>query len=258
VRLYSLEAIARGEPVLLRILPEGDGVAEAPESAPVHELRREQGVVTVKNPCLSGGSIEVFLEPFLPQPRVLVAGASPIATALLRLGEELGLEMLPARAESGERNDPAAEDLALVVAAHGSEELSILADGLRAGVRYVGLVASPKRGAAVLEELRSQGLESELVKRIDTPAGVDIGARSAMEIAVAIMARVIEERRRGGASATVQADAPARPTTALDPICGMTVVVGPGTPMLTAEGEVHHFCCEGCMRTFEARRAAGA
>ena len=257
VRLYSLEAIARGEPVLLRIVGEG-GEAAAEELAAVHELRRDEGAVTVQNPCLSGGSIEVFLEPFLPRPRVIVAGASPIAQALMRLGDELGLQMFAAREESGERAEPAAGDLALIVAAHGSEELSVLAAGLRAGVRYVGLVASPKRGAAVLDELRGEGLEPELVARIDTPAGLDIGARSATEIAVAIMARVIEERRRSGASATVQADAPKLAATAVDPICGMTVVVGAGSISLQWEGEQLYFCCEGCLRAFESRQAAGA
>jgi xanthine dehydrogenase accessory factor len=259
VRLYALEAIARGEPVLLRIMPEGPGAGAIDDPAAVHELDREDGAVTVKNPCLSGGSIEVFLEPFLPRPRVIVAGASPIALALLRLGDELGLQMLPAREEgSGELAAPAEGDLALIVAAHGAEELSALAAGLRSGVRYVGLVASPKRGAAVLEELRASGLDPELVARVDTPAGLDIGARSAAEIAVAIMARVIEERRRGGASATVQADAQERALTAVDPICGMTVIIGAGTVSLRWEGEELYFCCEGCRSEFEGRHAAGA
>jgi xanthine dehydrogenase accessory factor len=257
VRLYSLEAIASGEPVLLRILPDGETASEAQDPSVVQELCREEGVVTVHNPCLSGGSIEVFLEPFLPRPRVIVAGSSPIAMALMRLGEELGLQILAARDETGVIAEPADGDLALIVAAHGSQELSMLAAGLRAGVGYVGLVASPKRGTAVLEELRATGVAPELVERIDTPAGLDIGARSAGEIAVAIMARVIEERRRGGASATVQADAPVKPITAVDPICGMTVVVGADTPSLHWEGELHHFCCEGCLRAFESRRPAG-
>jgi xanthine dehydrogenase accessory factor len=257
VRLYSLEAIERGEPVLLRILPEAGGAEVAPEPRDVHELRREEGVVTVQNPCLSGGSIEVFLEPFLPRPRVIVAGSSPIALALMRLGAELGLEMVAARGASGEGAEPVAEDLALIVAAHGAQELSILASGLRAGVRYVGLVASPKRGGAVLDELRATGVEPELVQRIDTPAGIDIGARSAAEIAVAIMASVIEERRRGGASATVQADAPVSAATAVDPICGMTVVIAGETPSLRWEGELVHFCSDGCLGAFRAGRASG-
>lgn len=255
VRVYSLEAIERGEPVLLKIIPDDrpGAVTEEDQSA-VRELRREDGAVTVHNPCLSGGSIEVFLEPFLPRPRVIVAGASPIAQAVSRLGDELGLAMIPARDDHGVAVTPAPDDLALIVAAHGSEELSTLTAGLRAGVPYVGLVASPKRGAAVLEELRRSGLEPELVARIDTPAGLDIGARSPSEIAVAILAVVIEERRRGGASATAQADAPVRTPTAVDPICGMTVVIGADTPSLIRDGETFHFCCEGCLRAFDERR----
>jgi xanthine dehydrogenase accessory factor len=259
VRLYSLEAIARGEPVLLRIIPEGAEAGAVEDPAAVLELCREEGAVTVKNPCLSGGSIEVFLEPFLPRPRVIVAGASPIARALVALGNELGLQMVPAREEeSGELAQPCEGDLALIVAAHGAEELSVLAAGLHAGVRYVGLVASRRRGVAVLDELRATGLEPALVERVDTPAGLDIGARSATEIAVAIMARLIEERRRGGASATVQADAPGHASTAVDPICGMTVVIGAGTVSLEWEGESRHFCSEGCRSAFVRREASGA
>ncbi|MBS1891474.1 MAG: XdhC family protein, partial [Actinobacteria bacterium] len=159
VRAYSLRAIESGEPMLLRILPDDDldGAAE-PDG--------EEGVVTVHNPCLSGGAIEMFLEPFVPAPRVVVVGGSPIVAALADLGPRLGLEMVVGG--PGEAT-PAAGDLALVVAAHGRDELGALRAGVEAGVPYVGLVASPRRGAGVLEELRADGVAEELVARIDTP-----------------------------------------------------------------------------------------
>ena len=122
MRAYSLKAIETGEAVLLRILPfaeEGETV-----SAP------EDGAVTVQNPCLSGGAIEVFLEPVLPAPRVLVVGDTPIAGALLRIGAELGLDMVGV--EGGDF-EPRPGDLALVVAAHGRDELHALRRGLEAG-----------------------------------------------------------------------------------------------------------------------------
>ncbi len=242
VRLYSLQAIARAEPLLLRILPDGDEppAEEDPEATRV--LTSDEGAVTVQNPCLSGGAIEVFLEPFLPAPRMIVAGDTPIGEALRKLAPELGLEIAPA---------PSADDLAVVVAAHGRGELEILRAALEADVPYVALVASRRRGAAVLEQLRSDGVPAELLVRIDTPAGFDIGARTPAEIAVSILARIIEVRRRES-RATV--DTPAR--TATDPICGMTVVVDAETPSVAHEGEIVYFCCEGCKRTFEEQRAA--
>lgn len=257
VRLYSLKAIERGEPLLLRILP--DGPADIAKSGanvdPGHEIAHDEGSITVQNPCLSGGAIEVFLEPFLPAPRMIVAGDTPIATALLRLGPELGLEPVDSRGGDSGPPVPTAEDLALVVAAHGRDERAILRAALEAGVRYVGLVASRKRGAAVLAELRADGVPEELLDLIDTPAGLDIGARTPAEIALSILASVIEIRRRSSTAPRSWAAAP--PTTAIDPICGMTVVVAADALSATdAAGETHYFCGEGCKQAFERQHAA--
>ena len=197
VRLYSLQAIAEGKPLLLRILPDGPGPGsdldsgEEEDPERTEEVSNEDGTVTVQNPCLSGGAIEVFLEPVLPAPRVLVAGDSPIVAALRRIGPELGLAIVAGDA-------PAAGDLGLVVAAHGRDELGVLRAGLETGVPYVGLVASRKRGAAVVDQLRELGVAEEQIARIETPAGLDISARTAAEIALSILARIVEVRRRAG------------------------------------------------------------
>ena len=239
VRAYSLEAIASGEPLLLRIMPD-------PASGPTGEedvIASEEGSVTVRNPCLSGGAIEVFLDPTVPPPRVLVAGDSPIVAALGDLGPAVGFEIA---------TKPAADDLALIVAAHGRDELEPLRAAVEAGLPYIGLVASRSRGAAVLEELRQAGLDPAAVARIETPAGIDIGAVTPGEIALSILAQVIAVRRRGGADA-----GPARPAsaekaavTAIDPVCGMTVVLDADTPRAQRDGETFYFCCDGCRRAF--------
>jgi xanthine dehydrogenase accessory factor len=189
VRLHALEAIESGLPLLLRVVPDG------PE-----EAVRDEGAVTVTNHCLSGGAIEVFLEPVLPAPRVLVAGDSPIVAALEALGPEVGLKIVAAHAIKDGVLVPAAGDLALVVAAHGSDELGTLRAGLEAGVRWIGLVASRKRGAAVIDELRADGVADELLDRVETPAGLDIGARTPAEVALSILARIVEVRRSGATS----------------------------------------------------------
>jgi xanthine dehydrogenase accessory factor len=235
VRLYSLKAIDSGEPLLLRITPDADAV----------DSTGEDGTVTVSNPCLSGGALEIFLEPLLPAPRVTVAGDSPIAAALRRLGPELGLEL--------RTGSPSADDLALVVAAHGRDELGALRAGLEVGIPYVGLVASRKRGAAVIDELRADGVAEQLLGAIETPAGIDIGARTPAEIALSILARIVAVRREHRAAAPA---ARATAATAVDPICGMTVVVGADTPSVLRDGEQVYFCCEGCKHTFEQQQAA--
>ena len=249
-----IEAIAEGKPLLLRILPEGaespggDSVADSAgaESADVEdpelteEVSNEDGTVTVQNPCLSGGAIEVFLEPVLPAPRVLVAGDSPIVAALRRIGPELGLAIVAGDA-------PGAGDLGLIVAAHGRDELGVLRAGLESGVPYVGLVASRKRGSAVIDQLRELGVDEEQIAQVETPAGLDISARTAAEIALSILARIVEVRRRE----SIPTAAVERPNTALDPICGMTVVVGVDTPSLIHAGQTIYFCCLGCKLKFE-------
>ena len=238
VRLHSLEALESGMPLLLRVLPDG------PE-----ELVREEGAVTVTNPCLSGGAIEVFLEPVLPAPRVLVVGDSPIVAALRSLGPEVELKIVAAQDITDGVLAPTVGDLALVVAAHGSDEIATLRAGLEAGVRYVGLVASKKRGAAVIGELRADGLAEELLQRLDTPAGLDIGARTPSEVALSIIARIIAVRRGGSEPERTSAS-----VTAVDPICGMTVVIAADTPSLEHDGGTVYFCCAGCRRKFEERR----
>jgi xanthine dehydrogenase accessory factor len=234
--------------VLLRILPFAD---EA-------EVAGEEGTVTVQNPCLSGGAIEVFLEPVLPAARVLVVGDTPIADALLRLGGEVGFAAVRVDAAALE---PQAGDLALVVAAHGRDELHTLRLGLEQDLPYVGLVASRKRGDGVLGELRGDGVPDALLERIDVPAGLDIGARTPAEIALSILAGIVAVRRDERTvvadrtrSAVVAGDDASKPAPlAIDPICGMTVAAVASTPSLTYEGETIYFCCEGCKSRFEAQ-----
>jgi xanthine dehydrogenase accessory factor len=247
VRAYSLRAIQDGEPLLLRILPFGDDPDVGPAG---REVASEDGAVTVQNPCLSGGAIEVFMEPVLPAPRVLVVGDTPIAGAVMRIGSELGLDVVAA---DGDAIDPRAGDLALVVAAHGRDELTALRRGLEVGLPYVGLVASRKRGDGVIGELRGEGLPQQLVARIEVPAGLEIGAHTPAEIALSILAKVVEVRR---AKPAPPPKAPAE--TAIDPICGMTVVVGPGTPTAEHDGQTVHFCSESCRAEFERQHQHAA
>ena len=255
VRAYSLQAMETGEALLLRILPDGtvgdeDGIGL--------EVSNEEGAVTVQNTCLSGGGIEVFLEPVLPAPKVLVVGDSPIAAALLSLAPGLGLDAI---AVDGGSPEPAAGDLAVIVASHGRDELHLLRRALDVEVPYVGLVASRKRGTGVLAQLRSDGVSDQQLELIEVPAGIDIGAQTPAEIALSIFASVIAVRRRRHAErpesprepVAAVTEAPDPSGLAIDPICGMTVAAAPGTPSVELDGETVYFCCEGCRSTFLAQ-----
>jgi xanthine dehydrogenase accessory factor len=173
VRLHALHCLETGEALLLKIVP---GAVEGPAG--------EEGAVVVANPCLSGGALEVFLQPHVPAPRVAIVGDSPVAHAVTRLAPLAGFAVGDA---------PAAGDFAAVVASLGHEDEDAVASALAAGAEYVGLVASRRRGAAVLDELRARGLD---VERVHAPAGLDLHARTHEEIALSIVAELVAERRR--------------------------------------------------------------
>src|SRR4051812_4414006 len=234
VREYGLMTLSTNQPLLLRIVPGG----APPQSA-------EEGAVTVANPCLSGGSVEIFLEPRVPAPRVLVVGDSPIAVALADLGRPLGFAV---ELTSGEQAQPHADDAALVVASHGRGEEPALTAALRLGVPYVGLVASRIRGASVLAAL---DVADDQRARVHSPAGLDIGGRTAAEIALSVLAEIVQERRaaerHGAAPAPVAA-----PARAVDPVCGMTVAPVDSSPHADVDGVRTWFCCDGCCTSFLA------
>jgi xanthine dehydrogenase accessory factor len=233
VRAQSLSLLDSGESLLLRIFPEDSGGAAPPEVP---------GALTVVNPCLSGGTLEIFLEPVVPAPSLRVVGESPIAAALADLAPRVGLALV------GEGD---AEPTALVVASHGREEEAALEAAVRAGVPYVGLVASPKRGAAVVAGL---DLDDTGRARIHTPAGFDIGARTPAEVALSILAEIVALRPRPtGRPVAAAAESPG---VAVDPVCGMEVVAGGATLHLDHDGTRHWFCGSGCLRAFAADPAA--
>jgi xanthine dehydrogenase accessory factor len=240
-----LASLADGETMLLRVLPDSD------EAFPV-----SPGAQVVTNPCLSGGAMEMFLEPLLPPPLIGVLGDTPIANALRVMAGSLGFEV-------GLLED-VGQAVAVIVSSHGRDEQEPIRAAVDAGVGFVGLVASRRRGQAVLSELRLSDAERA---RVHTPVGLWIGAKTADEIALSIMAEVVKAIRLDGLTAPGSAPAvtggsgagPEPVTeavvTAVDPICAMTVTVGPDTPHLHLDGTDHWFCCAGCRDRFAAGAA---
>ncbi|MBX7431870.1 XdhC family protein [Mycobacterium sp. Y57] len=231
VRKAALGALQVGESVLLRVLP--DGEVHFPEAP---------GACVVVNPCLSGGALEIFLEPEMPPPLIRVCGSTPIADALAAVCAGVGYDV---QRDAG-ADDPASTT-AVVVASLGGPEAETIRAALDAGVGYVGLVASRVRGAAILDGLDLSDAER---KRVHTPVGLPIGARTPAEIAVSVLAELIAEIRVRGL--TVPERAPVTAEEATDPVCGMTVVVGPATAGLSVAGRQYWFCGNGCRSSFAA------
>ena len=173
VRAQGMRLLRTGESTLLRITPTATTETTS------------EGLITIGNPCLSGGSLDIFLEAVLPPLLIHVHGDAPIARALRTVGKALGHDVRPVGASLP------ADLAAVVVASHGKDEASVLVSAMRSGVPYVGLVASRKRGRAVVEALE---LTSDERLRIHTPAGLDIGARTPSEIALSIYAELVSLR----------------------------------------------------------------
>lgn len=235
VRAQGLALLDSGESLLLRITPTHE--PDAP------------GKLVVHNPCLSGGTLEIFMEPVLPAPLLMIVGTAPVAIALAGVARQIGWQAVTAPGELSE--DDCAGVSAVVVASHGRDEEPSLTAALRADVPYVGLVASRKRGEAVIGSL---GMCSGHTSRIHSPAGLDIGARTPGEIALSIMTEIVSLRPRPSGRPVTESSPPAEQ--AVDPVCGMSVVMVDSSLHLDHHGTRQWFCGSGCLRAFASNPEA--
>jgi xanthine dehydrogenase accessory factor len=213
--------------------------------------------------CQSEGALEVYIEPVVPVPHLVVVGDSPMAQTLAALARTLGW-----RAELIAGPDftaAAASERSMVVVAtqgHGDEEA--IEQAVRARPVYLGLVGSRRRGAAVLGYLAERGLPAEQLERVTVPAGLDLGRITHQEIAVAILAELVRLRASGALAGAAEPGAAGRPAVraapaaaeATDPVCGMTVPAGPASRPVEHDGQTYYFCCAGCRDAFEKDPAA--
>jgi xanthine dehydrogenase accessory factor len=232
-----------------------------PEELDAH---RRDGVVSVPIACQSEGALEVYVEPVLPNPQLVAIGRSPAALALTKLARGLGWRSLAVddggRVEAHEADTVRTSfDLTdvdersfVVVATQGHYDEDALEGALATPAPYVGLVASAKRAASVLGYLRERGVDDDRLARVRAPAGLDLGRVGSDEIAVAILAEIVQLRAAGA----LEAVSAAPPTAserheAVDPVCGMTVDVAAARFRATFEGRTVYFCSAGCLATFE-------
>jgi xanthine dehydrogenase accessory factor len=220
------------------------------------------GMVYVPMSCQSEGALQVFVEPVVPVLDLLVVGRSPMVHLLAELAHDLGWNSRVA-----DLPDLGADDIkerTLVVVAtqgHGDEEALELC--ARARPAFLGLVASQKRGVSLLAYLAERGVPQEALGRVRTPVGLDLGHTSHREIAVAVLAELVQ-RRAAGEFTVLREDGaavpgPAAASEATDPVCGMTVTVdASGWSAHTHEhlhegaATTYHFCCVGCRERFAA------
>ena len=244
VRREALRALADGTPRLVKIVP-----AEAAKAT------RRRGELTMATTCPSGGALDIFIEPQLPKPLLMVFGETPAAETLVRMAELTGFRTrLVARGGLASLGAPGPDAWA-VVATMGHYDEEALEAALALPELKVALVASRKRSAAVLDALRAHGLGEETLARVHAPAGRLRGATQE-EIALLVLADVVGERRRHGPAHRSAAAEEAAAVFATDPICGMAVEVKPGALTAEREGVTHYFCGPGCRTSFLAAAKA--
>src|SRR6266581_535681 len=246
VLLEAMRAIADGEPRLLSLSPEPEG-------------GRRPGVVFLPMTCESGGTVEIYVEPVLPVARLLLFGSSPTVRVLAQIAHAMGYRVEVVDPDADKASFPEVERVSqtiapdavprgahVLVATMGERDLEAIEAVAGRAPAYLGVIASAKRFAQLRDALRARGVSREVLVGITAPAGLDIGARTPEEIAVSIMAQIVERRRRPAANATRIAEPTQAPREAIDPVCGMSVTIAAARHTAEVHGVKYYFCCAGC------------
>ena len=241
----ALQALRDGRPRLIGLYGEGG-----------RALGRTEGLLEYGMTCHSGGTLEIYVEPYLPKPQLVLVGHGPVIETLATLGRAadfsivtLGEDPLPA----GLAPLGLTRRASVVVATHGDSDEEVLDRVLRTDAGYVSLVASRRRATAIIERLKQRGAPPEHLGRLKAPAGLDIGAVTPEEIAVSILAEIIQHRRGqklGGAEPESPATVAVR-IESRDPICGMTVDSVTAKYRSELSERTVYFCCRHCKEMFD-------
>jgi xanthine dehydrogenase accessory factor len=230
VRREAARVLAEGKPRLVSLSPEP-------------ELQMRPGVTALPMTCHSGGTVDIYLEPVLPAPRLLLFGPSPVVSALEQLGKAMGYVVVEAEA--------APSGTFAVVATMGENDEESVAKAIALKPVYLAVVASRKRFSQLRESLLGSGIPAAELDRIHNPAGLDLGARLPEEVALSILAEMVQIRR-----ATTEASTPvAVEREEIDPICGMTVTVANARHRAEHNGREFFFCKARCRELFLANPA---
>lgn len=254
IRHEAVRALDEGTPRLIHIAPAEDTVRT-----------QGGGEVTVATTCPSGGTLDIFIEPRLPRPLLMVFGASPVAQTLVAIAGTIGFRTCVVHMGAVASDFPAADsvlgELDLKAAARGADSWAIVAsmghydeEALACVLAAepaldVGLVASRRRARSVLAALRDQGIDEAQLSRIRTPAGGERATTQA-EIALLALAEIVtlrSARSKARPAAPIEIQGLAE-----DPVCHMSVDIKTATHTATHEGRTYYFCSAGCKAQFEA------
>lgn len=237
------KVLAEGKPGLIVISPDQIGGGW-------------QGIREHSMSCQGGGSLQIYLEPVLPRPQLMVFGHSPAAQTLAELGKLLEFDVTPVTDLAGVKINTGSY---VVVATMGDGDEEALTAVAGSDAAYIAFVASAEKSASLFAYLRGKGIPESDVKKIKSPAGLPLGAETLPEIAFSVMAEILQ-MRRSKAEVIQQTQASKKPMSipilqsrpeARDPICGMTVDVATAKYTASHAGKMYYFCCLRCKETFE-------
>jgi xanthine dehydrogenase accessory factor len=233
-RREALAALEEGVPRLVRITPDTAAV--------------QPGVHMTRMTCASEGTADLYVEPFLPRPTLVLAGDSPVTATLAAIASPLGFRLVRVEDLAGLTAEavPYPRDTWMVVASFGGFDEDAVEAGVRLGLPYVGLVASARRAERVFGELQDRGLKTEDLSVVRSPAGLPVGAGGQEGISLSIMAEIFSLRAKLQPPTIEE-----RPAEATDPVCGMQVEITTARHTSEYGGEIYYFCGPGCKRTFE-------
>ena len=255
----ALEAIDTGKPRLVKISPDGKV-----ESSP--------GVNAYPMTCHSGGTVELYIEPVLPKPQLLVMGKSNVAMALAKLGKAMdypvtiaaksidktGFGAVDRIIEKGLKKGDVTTNTCIVVCTQGENDEDALEQAVKSDAPYIAFVASMRKANAIFTTLRQRGITFEQLKKIKTPAGLNINAKLPEEVAVSILAQIIEFIRKEDAEMpTLKKESkPAEMDDLfINPVCNVPVQKSTAKHVINYKKKDYYFCCDGCKVSFEKEPA---
>lgn len=255
-QLYGWVGGACAEPVLIReakaVLDEGEAkLIWLGQEADFLGMHVPDGTITIPISCQSEGALQIFIEPIKTVPQLLIVGRSPMALTLANLAQDLDWNV--AIVDGNELSASLVTPSSVVIIAtqgHGDEDALEIA--LENEPRYVGLVASSKRGAVVLAYLADRGLSPAKLAKIKVPVGLDLGRTTHREMAVSILAELVQLRASGEFSKSVKTKTELIIIDdVIDLVCGMSVAPTKSNNPFIFEDSTYYFCCTGCRTTFE-------
>ena len=261
------KALSTGEPILVRITPDGSE-------------QEEEGVTEFKMTCHSGGTLDIFIDPVIPPPSLLVVGGSPVAVTLAALAESVGFSVIACSPDASRDMFPNVSFLTsfdpsetarlspmfAAVATQGKRDEAGLEAALASGASYIALVASERKAAKLKEYLKERGHSPKRIDAIRSPAGVEIGAETPQEIALSVLSGIVKARRTENIPVPSHSQADKKPqksgepaptetkkldSQSTDPICQMAVDVESAEHISTYNGAIFLFCGAGCKKAFD-------